>query len=97
MREIFDEINPDEFKKLTRNELKMVLGGALASTPPCYYDVSCSVSIPNANGLGYQTYRGQCQGSGGLLNYQCFCQTGLGSLPLGSNNGESRCTRVTPD
>ena len=82
------------FKKLSREELKNVLGGQ-----------SCSIAIQGSDG-SWTTRTGECKRAVNVapgksstveiiadqLSPEMYCETGLGNIPLTSNGGRSRCS-----
>ena len=78
-------------KKLSRNELRNVVGGR-----------ACSIVVKQPNGT-YITYKGTCTTTqppndpamsaliGWALSSPGYCETGMGNLTLTSNGGVSHC------
>jgi hypothetical protein len=80
-------------KALTREQLKKVMGGAVSSHD-CL-ESACSLTI-QLDGGEFGTKTGTCAQDGGLLtplSETCYCNVGLGHVPVTSNSGVSRCTR----
>lgn len=80
-------------KRLSRNDLKDVLGGRRA----------CSVAVKQANG-SWVTHQGECKtavdgqtfinnGNGLTIQFSThqYCETGSGEQSLSSNGGVSHC------
>ncbi|WP_265428453.1 bacteriocin-like protein [Chryseobacterium sp. YIM B08800] len=75
------------FKKLSRKDLKNVVGGQ-----------ACTLSIQGSNGE-WVTRSGTCAkkmelvtiGEVTLPTFTSYCETGLGQVPVTSNGGKSRC------
>ncbi len=81
---------------LTREQLKLVLGGDDGGGA-CRVS-TCSLSIQGDNGA-WETRDGSCLVDassfyGSVLSGNkpyCYCETGLGDIPVTSNGGVSKC------
>src|SRR5699024_10439363 len=92
-----NELNLSNAEVLTREQLKKVFGGMTSGSGPftsCKTG-SCTLSIQGSGG-GWITRNGTCAYDVGKIgpfpDITCYCETGLGDVPITSNGGESRCT-----
>lgn len=79
---------------LSRAQLKNVLGGSgsgSGGSAQCFGN-SCTVTIQGDNG-SFITRSGTCRDVASILDPSCYCDTGLGNIPVTSNGGKSKCTR----
>lgn len=80
---------------LSRVQLKNVLGGSGSGsgsgTFSCYGG-PCTLTIQGDNGT-FITRTGNCVDASTLLAVVCYCDTGLGNVPVTSNGHVSKCTK----
>ncbi len=75
-----------DFKMMSINEMKNVLGGIQPGGGLCSIETACSLTIIGSNGQ-FTTFNGEC----GLNNGQCICVTDYGDYTPTSNGGVTRC------
>lgn len=77
---------------LTREQLKKVMGGSSdGSGVGLCKSGTCSLAVQGSDG-GWVTREGTCKYAMPLdVGGTCYCETGLGMVPVTSNGGVSRC------